>query len=393
MTSGDPGPIDTSEAEERLAATTLRLIDTPSPSGGESSILMAVRETFDRDAFEILDEDDDVVFAAPRIRRVGASFVVLAGHVDTVPVGGASHPGYRDGDDLVGRGAADMKGGLAVMLELAGSLADGTVPSDLDVGFLFFGREELPITQSALLPLFERCPAAASIDLAIVMEPTANAIEIGCLGNLNARVVASGTAAHSARPWLGENAIHTAVQALAPIADLPDREVAIDGLVFREVVNVTTIRGGVAANVVPDHVEATVNYRYAPTQTPADAEARLRELLGQHQVELEVVGNAPPGPVAVSNPLLGRLRAAGDLPLGPKQAWTPVAEFATVGVDAINFGPGDPQYAHRDDERIDVRLLVRSREVLQAFLTPRGAGSDSDPLAERQRRTTSEEEA
>jgi succinyl-diaminopimelate desuccinylase len=135
-----------------------------------------------------------------------------------------------------------------------------------------------------------------------VMEPTADAIEIGCLGNLNARVVASGTAAHSARPWLGENAIHTAVQALAPIADLPDREVAIDGLVFREVVNVTTIRGGVAANVVPDHVEATVNYRYAPTQTPADAEARLRELLGQHQVELEVVGNAPPGPVAVSNP-------------------------------------------------------------------------------------------
>jgi succinyl-diaminopimelate desuccinylase len=375
MRSAEPAPVDAADPAERLAVATLGLIDTPSESGDETSILAAIRDALDPDVFEILDDADSVVFVAPRIRRLSASFVVLAGHVDTVPLAGAPRPGHRDGDAVVGRGAADMKGGIAVMLELARSIADETVTSDLDVGFLFFGREELPITRSALLPLFERCPAAGSIDLAIVMEPTANAIEIGCLGNLIARVVSRGRAAHSARPWLGDNAIHTVVHALAPIADLPDREVAIEGLVFREVVNVTTISGGATANVIPDHVEATVNYRYAPTITPAEAEARLRELLGQHRVDLEVVGNAPPGPVAISNQLVGRLRAAGDLPLGPKQAWTPVAEFATVGVDAINFGPGDPQYAHRDDERVDVHLLMRSHEVLRAFLTPR----DRDP--------------
>jgi succinyl-diaminopimelate desuccinylase len=368
MSKRDGMPLDATDPGERLVATTLELIDTPSESGDELPILTAIRDRVDRNVFEILDEHDAVLFVGPRIRRVDAPFVVLAGHVDTVPLAGATHPGRRVGGELVGRGTADMKGGIAVMLQLARAIADGA-PSDLDVGFLFFGREELPITRSALLPLFARCPAAASIDLAIVMEPTANAIEIGCLGNLNARVVASGTAAHSARPWLGDNAIHTAVQALAPLADLPDREVTIDGLVFREVLSVTTIRGGTTTNVIPDRVEASVNYRYAPTQTPEEAEDRLRELLGQHRVELDVVGNAPPGPVAVSNPLVGRLRGAGDLPLGPKQAWTPVAEFATVGVDAINFGPGDPQYAHRDDERIDVALLVKSYEVLRAFLS------------------------
>ena len=147
-----------------------------------------------------------------------------------------------------------MKAGLAVMLEVAERLAHDPSASDLDVGFLFFGREELPITESAVLPLFDRCAAAATVDLAIVMEPTDNAIEVGCLGNLNALVTIEGTAAHSARPWLGDNAIHTAIAALASLADLPDRDVEIDGLMFREVVNVTTIEGGVAANVIPDQV-------------------------------------------------------------------------------------------------------------------------------------------
>ena len=259
-----------------------------------------------------------------------------------------------------------MKGALAVMLELASTLAHR--PARYDVGLLFFGREELPYSQSALLPLFERCPAASTPDLAIVMEPTANAIEVGCLGNLNATVIVSGRAAHSARPWLGDNAIHRAIQALAPLADLPVREAHIDGLVFREVVSVTRIEGGVAANVIPDRVHATVNFRYAPGQTPAGAEARLRELLAPTPVEVRIDGNAPPGPVSVSNPLVQALRDSGDLPLGPKQAWTPVAEFAVAGVDAVNFGPGDPQYAHRDDERVEVQSLVRCDTILRAFL-------------------------
>jgi succinyl-diaminopimelate desuccinylase len=307
------------------------------------------------------------------VRRRQAAFVVLAGHVDTVPISG-NVPGRLDEDAIIGRGACDMKGGLAVMLDVADALAEGEIKSDLDVGLMFFGREEIPISDSALLPLFERCPPARTPDLAIVMEPTDNRIEIGCLGNLTARVLFLGRAAHSARPWLGSNAIHTAIRTLAPLADLPVRDVEIEGLVFREVLSVTSIEGGLAANVVPDRVEASVNFRYAPTQTPAGAEARLRELLGPGDLELEILGNAPPGPVVAGNPNVTRLRAAGDLTVGPKQAWTPVAEFAMAGLDAVNFGPGDPRYAHRSDERIETSALVRSYEVLRAFLS----GTDAE---------------
>ena len=358
---------------ERLLRLTLRLIDRPSVSGDEVAILDDLRATMPASGLTIVDEADAVLFAVPTERRPGAPFVVLAGHVDTVPPNG-NLPGRREGDHAVGRGAADMKGALAVMVDVAEAIADGRLASDLDVGLLLFGREELPITESALLPLFARCPAARAIDLAIVMEPTANAIEVGCMGNINARVVARGLAAHSARPWLGRNAIHALVDAFGPLTGLEPRDVEIDGLTYREVVSVTSIAGGIARNVVPDLAEASVNLRYAPDRTPSEAEAWLGELLAGADVEVTVVGNAPPGPVAVRNPLVQRLRDAGDLPVGPKQAWTPVAEFASVGVDAVNFGPGDPQYAHRDDERVDGASLVRSLEVLRAFLAAREDG-------------------
>jgi succinyl-diaminopimelate desuccinylase len=301
--------------------------------------------------------------------------VILAGHVDTVPLG-RSAPGRREGGTLHGRGASDMKSGLAVMLQIADSLTHATaspggesdLDSDVDVGLLFFGREELPFAESALVPLLERRPELSGASLAIVLEPTANRLELGCLGNLNAEVVFEGEAAHTARPWLGRNAIHAAIAALAPVSDLPVRDVEVDGLLYREVASVTTIQGGVATNVVPDRAGAHVNFRYAPTHTPAEAERRLRELLGHPSATVEIVGNAPPGPVPVGNALVERLRTAGDLAVGPKQAWTPVAEFGLVGVDAVNFGPGDPQYAHRDDEQVEVAALVRSYEVLRAFL-------------------------
>ncbi len=163
------------------------------------------------------------------------------------------------------------------------------------------------------------------------------------------------------------------IEALASVADLPVRDVEIDGLVFREVVSVTGLRGGGAArNVIPDRAEADVNFRYAPNHSPDEAEERLRELLGHRGVEVEIVGNAAPGPVVVDNPLVERLRRSGNLEVGPKQGWTPVAEFAAAGIDAVNFGPGDPRYAHRDDERIDGAELVGSLDVLRTFL--RGAG-------------------
>ncbi|MGZ8567670.1 MAG: succinyl-diaminopimelate desuccinylase [Actinomycetota bacterium] len=362
-----------SDLGERLAERTLALVDVPSESRDEGAVLEAVRAEAPP-SFRCLDEQDSCLVYVPGDGRLGAELVLLAGHLDTVPIA-ANVPGHRDGDRVIGRGAADMKAGIAVMLEVMQGLADGSLVSDLDVGFLFFGREEIASDEGALLPLLRRRPELAAASLALMMEPTANALEIGCLGNLNAAVRVSGRAAHSARPWLGDNAIHRAISALASIADLPVRDVDIDGLVFREVVSVTRIEGGVAANVIPDRVEATINFRYAPNHSPQEAETRIRELLGHHAIDLTVVSNAPPGPVTVRNALVERLRRAGDLEVRPKQAWTPVAEFAEAGIDAVNFGPGDPQYAHRDDEQVDVAALVRSYELVSRFLTADRTGT------------------
>ena len=352
------------ELAERLAADTLSLIDIASESRDEAAILDAIRPRLAAaPGLRIVDDHDGVLAALPE-RRSGLPLVLVAGHVDTVPLAGASRPGLRDGDVVVGRGAADMKGAVAVMLALAD---DGACATDLDLGYLFFGREEITIDESALLPVFDRTPELRETALAIVMEPTDNQLEVGCNGNLTAVMTVRGRAAHSARPWHGDNAIHTAIEALAPVADLPIRDVEIEGLVFREVVSVTTIAGGIAGNVVPDHVAAQVNFRYAPNRTPAEAEARLRELLGP-RAEVEIVGNGPPGPVCLDNPLVKRLTAGGGLEVRPKQAWTPVAEFGMVGVDAVNLGPGNPRYAHTDDEQVTGAALVRAYAIVSAFL-------------------------
>jgi succinyl-diaminopimelate desuccinylase len=355
----------TDELARRLADRTLELVDLPSESRREGAILEHLTGVVPAGAFRLVDDTDAVRFFLPAERRPGVPLVMLAGHVDTVPATG-NLPGRREGGAIVGRGAVDMKGALAVILQLAHDVAADR-PADLDVALLFFGREELPAPESALAPFLARCAEAREGDLAIVMEPTDGRLELGCLGNLNATVTVRGRAAHSARPWLGENAVHAALAALAPIAARAPRDVTVEGLPFREVVSVTRIAGGVASNVVPDVATATVNLRYAPGRAPEDAEAELRGLIGPG-AEVEIAGNAPPAPVATANPLVERLQAAGTLEVGAKQAWTPVAEFAAVGVDAVNFGPGDPGYAHRDDERIEAASLVRATEVVRAFL-------------------------
>jgi succinyl-diaminopimelate desuccinylase len=357
------------EAGARLAGLVESLVAIPSESRDESTILAWIRERLP-DPVTVVEEDDAVVYARGP-RRPGAPLIVLAGHVDTVPIG-RCRPGRR-GATIHGRGAADMKGGLAVMLEVAGDVAAGRPDPAPDVGFLFFGREELPFRESALRPFLEGTSQVREAALAIVLEPTANRLELGCLGNLTATVTFTGEAAHTARPWLGRNAIHAAVEALNAVADLPPRDVPVDGLTYREVASVTRIAGGAAANVVPDRAVATVNLRYAPTRSREDAERRLHDLLGVHEADVEVVGNAPPGPVPSRTPWVERLRRAGDLVVGPKQAWTPVAEFGLAGVDAVNFGPGVPGYAHRDDEQVEVAALERSLDVLRAFLEDRAS--------------------
>jgi succinyl-diaminopimelate desuccinylase len=233
-------------------------------------------------------------------------------------------------------------------------------------GVLFFPREELPFADTALTPLLQRAPDDTRCELAVVMEPTDNAIHAGCLGNLNATWSFHGRSGHSARPWTAENAIERAAEGVIALAAHPPRPVQFDGLEFVEVASVTKIAGGIAINVIPDRVDCHLNFRYAPGRSPEDAEARLAELTGGLG-ELDIHANAPSGAVCVADPLVQQLVAAGGLEVAPKQAWTPVAELTLAGIPAVNFGPGAPAQAHRRDESVEIAALVRCYEVLEAF--------------------------
>src|SRR5215211_7752816 len=332
----------------RLAARTLELVDIASESRDEHRLAAHVAAVLREGGVPVRDLGDDCLLAgAPD------ASLLLAGHLDTVPAQG-NRPGRIDGGRVHGLGASDMKGAVAVMLELA--LAGARFDC------LFFGREELPADESALTPLLAREPL--SPELVVMMEPTDNAIHAGCLGNINATWTFSGRAGHSARPWDGDNAIHKAARGIAALAEHEPEEHDFDGLKFYEVVSTTMVEGGIATNVVPDRATAQVNYRYAPGRSPEEAEARLAELTAGHGA-IEVTSNSPSGPVPLGNPHVERLQR--DLPTAPKQAWTPVAEFGRAGLDAINFGPGEPAQAHRRDESVRIDALVRAYRVLEAF--------------------------
>ena len=199
----------------------------------------------------------------------------------------------------------------------------------------------------------------------ICLEPTDNTLQLGCLGNLVARVVFEGKSAHSARPWLGVSAIRLAFDGLRHVLEAAPRDVEIQGLVFREVISVTQLRAGIASNVIPARAEATLNFRYAPDRTPDAAVNRVRELVG---MDVEILANSPPAHVALNSPLVDRLRAVGEFDVQPKQAWTNVADFAARGLDAVNLGPGATRYAHAVDERVEIAELERTYDALQRFL-------------------------
>ena len=345
---------------DRLASRALELVDIPSESRDEARLAAHALSVLHDGGVEARDAGDFCIVAGVA-GRDDRPLVLLAGHLDTVPAQG-NRPGTRDADAVHGLGAADMKGALAVMLELALARPAATV----DLGYVLFPREELPFGESSLTPLLEREPGLREADLVVVMEPTANAIHAGCLGNVNATWTFHGRSGHSARPWLADNAIHRAAEGIRAVAQVEPIPHDFDGLRFTEVVSVTRIAGGIAGNVIPGQAVATVNYRYAPGRSPTDAEAWLRELCEPYGT-LVIEGNAPSAPVAVGNPLAQRLIATGDLAVEAKQAWTPVAEFAAAGVDAVNFGPGDPAQAHAREEHVRIDALVRCYETIEAF--------------------------
>jgi succinyl-diaminopimelate desuccinylase len=344
------------DLSERLAERTLELCRVRSPTGDEGA-LCGQLEGWARARWPAGTRrvGNSLVVARP---GAGRPALALVAHLDTVPFFDGDLEPRRDGPRLYGKGASDMKGGLAVALALAEALPPDSPLTPL---LLLYEREEGPYAENGLEGLFA-AGAIPHLDLAICLEPTANALQLGCLGSLHATLRFRGQAAHSARPWEGRNAVHAAGPFLARLSALAPREVEREGLIFREVASITRAAGGRARNVVPDLFELNLNYRFAPGKSLAEAQADVRQLVGEG-AELEFTDLSPSGPLCLGNPLVQRLRALAPR-VEPKQAWTDVARFAAHGIDAVNFGPGEPAQAHQVGEWAEVAPLGAAHGIL-----------------------------
>jgi succinyl-diaminopimelate desuccinylase len=288
--------------------------------------------------------------------------VLLAGHLDTVPIAD-NVPSRRDGNLLYGCGTSDMKSGDAVLLHLAATLTDPAY----DLTFVLYDNEEVEADKSGLKRLVDTRRELLQADLSVLMEPTNGAVEAGCQGTLKVRVSVPGRRSHSARSWLGENAIHAAAPLLTRLVAYDPREVEIDGCTYREGLNAVSISGGVAGNVIPDACTVMVNFRYAPDRTEAQAYAHVRQVLDGYQLEL--LDSAPGALPGLTAPAAQHfVQAIGSTPVA-KYGWTDVARFAALGIPAVNFGPGDPNLAHTREESVYVPKIVEAERALRSYLT------------------------
>jgi succinyl-diaminopimelate desuccinylase len=350
-----------------LLAATTDLMAVPSVSREESALAGLVFETLQGCPWLEVERLGDNVVA--RTSQGRDQRLVLAGHLDTVTPVGNEAPRI-DGDTVWGVGASDMKGALAVMLELATSVREPSV----DVTWCFYAREEIGRQDSGLLELWQRRPELLAGDAAVLGEPTSALVEAGCQGTMRVCITLRGVRAHTARPFMGRNAIHRLVPLLQRVVEWTGRTVVIDGCAYAEQVQVVSVEGGVAGNVVPDEVRITLNHRYAPDRRLPEADAFLHELLdpaiepgsGDTWQLLDAGDGAPP---SLEHPLLARLLAKSGAPPKAKVGWTDVASFFEHGVPAANFGPGDPLLAHHPDERVSRAQLDRARDVLAALIT------------------------
>jgi len=343
---------------------TRRLVDLESVSGHEGPIADAVETALRALPHLTVLRDGDAVIARTALGR--SSRVVIAGHLDTVPVNGnlpSRLESGSDGDVLWGRGTVDMKGGCAVMLALAASIAEPVV----DVTWVFYDHEEVDSSLNGLGRVARNHPELLAADFAILGEPTGGEVEGGCNGTLRADVRTRGRRAHSARSWMGDNAIHSLAPVLAVLAAYRPESIEVDGLVYREGLNAVGISGGVAGNVIPDEAVVTINYRFAPSRDAAQAEGVVREIFAGFEVEVtDVAAGARPG---LDDPIAQAFMAAVGGDAKPKYGWTDVARFAALGIPAVNYGPGDPLLAHADDERVPVDQIERCEQGLRAWLS------------------------
>ena len=354
---------------ELLAERTAGLCGYLSPIGEERALCDQVEAWASARFPHVRRVKNSLVVAVDPPAAPGAArpLVALCGHLDTVPVHEADRGGpRRDGARLIAPGASDMKGGLAVMMMAAEALPRAARFCDL--ALVLYSREEGPYLENELEDVLSAAPELAAASLAICLEPTANRLQLGCVGSIHATVTFKGQAAHSARPWQGSNAVHHAGALLAELDALPPRRAVSGGHTFHEVLTVTRIEGGQARNVVPERCTLNLNYRFGPDKTIEQAVDDLETLARRHGAEVAFTDLSPACPAYGEHPLVQRLEARTGVPAEPKQAWTDVARLALHGVPAVNLGPGEPGQAHQRGEWIEVASLGKGYRILEAFL-------------------------
>ncbi|WP_324014488.1 succinyl-diaminopimelate desuccinylase [Microbacterium sp. JZ37] len=346
------------------ADITRAICDIPSVSDDERMLADAIEAAIRPLPHLEVHRDGDTIVARTALGR--AQRVVIAGHIDTVPLNGnlPTRDIEVDGEPFIwGRGTVDMKAGTAVQLKLAAELSDPVV----DITWIWYDHEEVEASRSGLTRLAATRPDLFEGDFAILGEPSNGQVEGGCNGTLRAVVRTHGRRSHSARAWMGVNAIHAAAPVLARLAAYEPQEIVVDGLAYREGLNAVRVSGGVAGNVIPDLCEVEVNFRFAPSRSAAEAADHVREVFDGFEVEVtDLAQGARPG---LDSPIAQDfVRAVGAVPQ-PKYGWTDVARFSALGVPAVNYGPGDPSLAHHDEERVAVAQIESCERSLRAWLT------------------------
>jgi succinyl-diaminopimelate desuccinylase len=340
------------------------LVDAESVSGNETALADDVERALQRyPTLQVQRIGNTVVATTP---DTDAPRIILAGHLDTVPIADNVPSHIVDGR-LFGCGTSDMKSGVAVQLRTAHLVGSGELDSKYDLTWIFYDCEEVEAARNGLGKLVRSHPELVKGDLAILLEPTSGLVEGGCQGTIRIVVTTTGTRAHSARSWLGVNAIHAAGEILNRLAAYEARVVDVDGLTYREGLNAVFISGGVAGNVIPDECAVTVNFRFAPDRTEDDAVAHLREVFAGY--EFDVVDSAPAARPGLQLPAAAAFVAAVGTAPAAKLGWTDVARFSELGVPALNFGPGDPNLAHTRDESVDIATIRDGERALAEFLS------------------------
>jgi succinyl-diaminopimelate desuccinylase len=346
------------------AALTAAIVDVPSVSGDEEQLTSAIEGALSQLAHLRVQRFGNCLVARTELGH--RERVVLAGHVDTVPLAGnlPSHIESRgEGDRLYGCGTSDMKAGVAVQLRLA-----ATVPEPArDVTYVFYDNEEIEAERNGLGRLSRSHPELLAGDFAVLLEPSGGEIEGGCQGTMRAEITLTGQRAHSARSWMGRNAIHAAGDVLDVLRRYEPREPQVDGLRYHEGLNAVAISGGVAGNVIPDRCVITVNYRFAPDRDIAAAERHLREVFGAWDVAIvDAAPSARPG--LDQGPAASFAAAVGGSPRA-KLGWTDVARFAELGIPAVNYGPGISEIAHTKDEYVEIARIGECEARMRHWLT------------------------